>query len=404
MAKDVGDAIGTAIGHAAREVASTVSSNAHKASKKQPSLSGGKGVAAGAGLVALVPLAAKGAGMVVKSVTNGTKPLQLAGDKLTSSVSDAVGKQVEQAGGASGLAKEAGKAMLPFGGGGGKSTGVDGVGKGRRMPIQQSVDVAAPISEVYNGFTQFEDWPKFMHRLQSAAQEDETHVKFKVKIWGKSKEWTAEILVQIPDEKIKWRVSEGMSHTGVVTFHELAPRLTRIEANVDIHPGSLIEKMGRGMRHAKRAVRADLHRFKAHMEIDDDFGQEGWRGEIQDGDVTSKASDSSGSSSRRSSGSSSGRSSGASSGRSSSRRSSGGSNGSNGSGSSRSASASRSRSSRASSSNGSGSSRSSGSSGSSKSSGRSGSSRSSGASGSSKSSGRSGGTRTTSRKKSTSKS
>jgi uncharacterized membrane protein len=401
MAKDVGDAIGTAIGHAAREVASTVSSNAHKASKKQPSLSGGKGVAAGAGLVALVPLAAKGAGMAVKTLNNGTKPLQLAGDKLSGGLSDAVGKQVgkqvEQAGGASGLAKEAGKAMLPFGGGGkGKSTGVDGVGKGRRMPIQQSVDVAAPISEVYNGFTQFEDWPKFMHRLQSAAQDDETHVKFKVKIWGKSKEWTAEILVQIPDEKIKWRVSEGMSHTGVVTFHELAPRLTRIESNIDIHPGSLIEKMGRGMRHAKRAVRADLHRFKAHMEIDDDFGQEGWRGEIQDGDVTSKASDSSGSSSRRSSGSSSGRSS--------SRRSSGGSNGSNASGSSRSASASRSRSSRASSSNGSGSSRSSGSTGSSKSSGRSGSSRSSGSSGSSKSSGRSGGTRTTSRKKSTSKS
>ena len=50
MAKDVGDAIGAAIGHAAREVVDTVSANAKKGSKKAPQLSGGKGMAAGAGV------------------------------------------------------------------------------------------------------------------------------------------------------------------------------------------------------------------------------------------------------------------------------------------------------------------------------------------------------------------
>lgn len=326
MAKDVGDAIGAAIGHAAREVASTVSTNAHKASKKQPALSGGKGVAAGAGLVALVPLAAKGAGKVVKTLGNGSRPLQLAGDKVTSGVSDAVGKQVEKVGGAGAVAKEAGKAVLP--GGGGKSTGVDGVGKGRRMPIQQAVDVAAPVTEVYNAWTKFEDWPDFMHRLESTAQEDETHVKFKVKIWGTSKEWTAEILEQIPDQKIKWRVTDGLSHTGVVTFHELAARLTRIEVNIDVHPGSLIEKMGRGLRHAKRAVRADLHRFKAYVEMEDDFGQDGWRGEIHDAEVKSSAPGSSRRSSSASRSSGSSRSPGSSRSSGSSRRSSGSASGS----------------------------------------------------------------------------
>src|SRR4051812_49727 len=119
MAKDVGDAIGAAIGHAAREVVDTVSANARKGSKKTqlPQLSGGKGVAAGAGLVALVPLAAKGAGIVVSGLRNGARPLQAAGDKVSGTVEDAVGKKVDDAGGASGLAKEAGKAMLPFGGG-----------------------------------------------------------------------------------------------------------------------------------------------------------------------------------------------------------------------------------------------------------------------------------------------
>lgn len=41
----------------------------------------------------------------------------------------------------------------------------------------------------------------------------------------------------------------------MVTFHRLAPRLTRIELSLDISPHGPIEKIGRGMRFTKRAVR-----------------------------------------------------------------------------------------------------------------------------------------------------
>jgi hypothetical protein len=70
----------------------------------------------------------------------------------------------------------------------------------------------------------------------------------------------------------------------VVTFHELAPRLTRIELNVDVDPGSLIEKAARGMRHIKRAMRADLHRFKAFIEMQE-LETGAWRGVIEDGEL-----------------------------------------------------------------------------------------------------------------------
>src|SRR3954462_6526964 len=274
MAKDVGDAIGAVIGHAAREVADTVTANARKGSKKAqlPQLSGGRGMAAGAGLVALVPLAAKGAGMVMHGLRNGGGPLQAAGDKISGTVSDAVSNKVDEAGGAGGLAKEAGKAMLPFGGGG--KSGGGGVGHGRRMPIQQAVDVALPIKDAYEEWTQDEEWPKFMHRLDRVSQEDDTHLSFKTKIWGISREFKAEIIDEQPEERVKWRVTDGVSHTGGVTFHELGPRLTRVDVDIDVHPGSMIEKLGRGLRHAKRAVRADLHRFKAPVEIEGDAEDE----------------------------------------------------------------------------------------------------------------------------------
>ena len=284
MAKDLGDAIGTALGRAERDAAQTVATNARKSSKNG-SLSGAKGLAVGAGLAALAPLAVKGAGKLTKG----------ARDTVGKGLKAGVDKTVDKAGGAGGIAKEAGKSVIPGvggGNGGGKKNDMPGVGKGRRMPIQQSVDVGVPISTAYNQWTQFEDWPKFMHRLQSVSQEDETHVSFKTKIWGISKEFKAEILEQRPDERIKWKVTEGVTHTGVVTFHELAERLTRIEVNFDVEPGSLIEKAARGMRHVKRAVRADLARYKAYVMMEEEESGS-WRGKIEDGDVKKTRSSSS---------------------------------------------------------------------------------------------------------------
>jgi hypothetical protein len=152
------------------------------------------------------------------------------------------------------------------------------------MPVQQAVDVGVPLSTAYNQWTQFEEWPRFMHRLDQATQEDDCNVSFKTKIWGMSKEFEAQIIEQRPDERIMWNVNQGVTHTGVVTFHELADRLTRIQVTLDVEPGSLIEKAARGMRHVKRAVRADLARFKAFIEMQE-VETGAWRGVIHDGEL-----------------------------------------------------------------------------------------------------------------------
>src|SRR3954464_7315656 len=288
MAKDLGDVIGHAVGRVAREAVDSVSSNARKASNGP--LSGPKGLAAGAGLVALAPLAAKGAGRLVKQqIANGGSPVKKVKDAVGGDVKDVVGKKIDQAGGATGMAKEAGKGMLPgFGGDddGGDSSKEPGaqIGNTRRMPVQQAIDVAVPLETAYNQWTQFEEWPNFMHRVTRVTQDDDCSVTFATKIWGKTKEFTADIETQRPDERIKWKVSQGITHTGVVTFHELAPNLTRVELGLDVAPGSLIEKAARGMRHIKRAARADLHRFKAFIEMqENETGA--WRGVIEDGEL-----------------------------------------------------------------------------------------------------------------------
>jgi len=157
-------------------------------------------------------------------------------------------------------------------------------GSGRRMPIQQAVDVAVPIKVAYNRWTLFEDWPEFMHRFESVEQVDDSTLSFTTKMWGITRRFEAEIVEQRPDQRIEWNTTEGPSHTGVVTFHRLADRLTRVEVSLDIAPHGMLEKMARGMRFTKRAVRADLHRFKALIELDEE-AEGGWRGTIKEGEV-----------------------------------------------------------------------------------------------------------------------
>jgi uncharacterized membrane protein len=256
-------------------------------------LSGMKGLAAGAGAAALVPLALKNLGNIGKALgIEGLEPGKAlqgltsnVGDSVGSGLGDKVSDKVDQEGGAAGILGDTVKEALPFGGGGGGSKGgVEGVGKGRRMPVQQSIDIGIPIESVYNQWTQFEDWPTFMHRVTRVTQEDDCTVSFAAKIWGKTKDFTAKIETQRPNERIMWKVSQGMTHTGVVTFHELGPNLTRVMLSFDVQPGSLIEKAARGMRHVKRAARADLHRFKALIETaEQETGA--WRGVIEEGEL-----------------------------------------------------------------------------------------------------------------------
>ncbi len=296
--KDAGDVIGAALGTIAREVSHSVSHNGHSKvpfrNGSDNGLFGARGIAAGAALAGAAPLAGKAVKRLVMKRVAGSSAEKGSGlvGKLTEGAKDTVGKGVkdaasetaEKAGGAPGLVKEAGKKMLPGGGGDSKSKGTPGVGKGRRMPVQQAVDIGVPLSTAYNQWTQFEEWPQFMHRLDQATQEDDCTVSFRTKVWGMSKEFVGQIVEQRPDERIQWSVKEGVIHTGVVTFHELAPRLTRVQVTLDVEPGSLIEKAARGMRHVKRAVRADLARFKAYIEMQE-VETGAWRGVIHDGEL-----------------------------------------------------------------------------------------------------------------------
>jgi uncharacterized membrane protein len=165
---------------------------------------------------------------------------------------------------------------------GGNSQGGHGWGRGRRLPLMYSIDVAAPIRTVYDQWTQFEEMNSFMHRVESVDQEEDEVLTWHVNVWGRRRTWKAQITEQVPNQRIAWELKGGGQGSGVITFHELAPNLTRVDVVYDWQPRGLVEKTASGFRIHKRAARSDLKRFKAFVQTRGEASG-GWRGKIDDG-------------------------------------------------------------------------------------------------------------------------
>jgi len=169
-------------------------------------------------------------------------------------------------GGGGAFGKLASKAM--GGGSGGDGGGGGGkVKKTRRLPIQRWTDVAAPVATVYEKWTEFEEFPNFMHRVLNVKQEEDDKITWDEKIWFSKRQWEGEITERKRNKRIAWKTTSGMAHAGVVTFHKLDDELTRVMVDMDFVPQGMIEKMASGLRFVKRAVQADLARFKAYVEM-----------------------------------------------------------------------------------------------------------------------------------------
>jgi uncharacterized membrane protein len=146
--------------------------------------------------------------------------------------------------------------------------------------IEQSIEVEAPLDRVYNQWTQFEDFPRFMEGVEEIRQLDDTHLHWVAEFGGSRHEWDAEITEQKPDERVAWRNTDGKDNAGVVTFHRLDDDHTRVMVQMDFVPEGIKEKLGAAIGAPDRRVQGDLERFKELVESRGGTS-DGWRGEVK---------------------------------------------------------------------------------------------------------------------------
>jgi uncharacterized membrane protein len=151
--------------------------------------------------------------------------------------------------------------------------------------IIETIDADVPVRVAYDQWTQFEEFPRFMKSIETVEQLDDTTLRWTAEIAGVKKTWTARITEQTPDQRIAWSSIDGAKNAGVVTFHRLDDRKTRVTLQLDVEPEGPVESIGDAVGLVQRQAKGDMERFKEFIEGQ---GVEtgAWRGEVRQDDVT----------------------------------------------------------------------------------------------------------------------
>ena len=242
---------------------------------------------------------------------------QALGRKALSSAGDQVDKLVDRfegSGGSSGEAAKEGAEKLAEGESAGKAAASaatagakdkikglfgggsnDGGSDNKFINIVEWTDLGVPLSVAYNAFTQYEDWPDIMKKVEHVEWADDVTLRIKGQVFWSHRTWDATIKEQVADSHIVWESSgEKGSISGSVSFHEVTPTLTRMLTIGEYHPQGFMERTGNIWRAVGRRFRLELKFFVHHVMtevIQDPDSVEGWRGEIRDGELVTSHED-----------------------------------------------------------------------------------------------------------------
>lgn len=132
--------------------------------------------------------------------------------------------------------------------------------------VEKEIEVNVPVRTAYNQWTQFESFPQFMEGVKSVEQLDDRHLMWHASMFGRDREWEAEIREQVPDRLIVWNSVDGSENAGAVAFESLDPDRTRIKLRMSYDTDGAMESVGDALGFVSRRVEGDLKRFRDYIE------------------------------------------------------------------------------------------------------------------------------------------
>ena len=167
-----------------------------------------------------------------------------------------------------------------------------GKGKSKKLKltnIVEFIDVGVPLRVAYNQWTEFEDFPRFMKKVEKVDRASDEKLNWRAQIFLSHRDWESTTVEQIPDERIVWRSTGAKGYVnGAISFHAVTPTLTRIVLVMEYYPKGLFEHTGNLWRAQGRRTRLELKHFVRHVMTQTILHPEeveGWRGVIRDGEV-----------------------------------------------------------------------------------------------------------------------
>jgi uncharacterized membrane protein len=121
---------------------------------------------------------------------------------------------------------------------------------------RQSIVVRAPTVKVYERWSQFENFPRFITPVREVRKIDATRFAFTWLRYGKERQCVVRVLLRISEQRIAWRtISNGFAF-GVVSFERTFNEDTEITLRVRsiYDPSTLSRRLEEYLRNFKRLI------------------------------------------------------------------------------------------------------------------------------------------------------
>jgi uncharacterized membrane protein len=137
--------------------------------------------------------------------------------------------------------------------------------------VHESIEVQAPVEDVFRYWSNFENFPNFMQNVEEVRMEGQDTSHWRVKgPMGKSVEFDARTTEMDPNRGIGWNTTEGEVMTsGEARFEEVAPGRTRVEVRMNYAdpPGGKVGEVAANIiSNPERNLQEDLQNFARIVE------------------------------------------------------------------------------------------------------------------------------------------
>ncbi|MDQ3659388.1 MAG: SRPBCC family protein, partial [Actinomycetota bacterium] len=137
--------------------------------------------------------------------------------------------------------------------------------------VHESVEVQAPLQDVFTYWSNFENFPNFMSNIEEVRMtgQDTSHWRVKGPL-GKSVEFDAKTTEMDPSRGIGWNTVDGEIMTsGEVRLDEVSPGRTRVEVTMnyaDPPGGKVGEAVANALSDPEKSMKEDLQNFSGIVE------------------------------------------------------------------------------------------------------------------------------------------
>ncbi len=132
------------------------------------------------------------------------------------------------------------------------------------LVLEDSIEIPAPINEVYRRWSDFEHFPQFMANVEEVSPRGGNRYRWVARIFGIKQEWDAEVVEKQPQRSIAWRSVTGAYNAGAVSFFSQGENSTQVRVRFEYAPpggktGQVLDQLTQTTR---REIHEDLDNFK----------------------------------------------------------------------------------------------------------------------------------------------